>query len=61
MNPIEAENEFRAGIETLLAEVDNQSQQGSFSSDSDERYAVFHEHDTRIFFFDRLLDLLGWD
>ncbi|MCY4008018.1 MAG: hypothetical protein OXE84_14540 [Rhodobacteraceae bacterium] len=61
VNPIEAENEFRAGIETLLAEVDNQSQQGSFSSDADERDAVFHEHDTRIFFFDRLLDLLGWD
>jgi len=61
VNPIAAESEFRAGIERLLAEVDNQFDRVAANPGSHARDEVFHEHDTRVFFLDQLLQLLGWD
>ena len=61
MNPVEAENKFRTGIERLLADVGHQFERGSANPLACARDEVFHEPDTRVFFFDRLLELLGWD
>ncbi len=61
MNPIAAESEFRAGIKKLLDDIDNQFKHGYANTDAYGRDEVFHERDTRIFFFDRLLQLLGWN
>ena len=61
VNPIEAENKFRTGVERLLADVDHQFERGSANPIACARDEVFHEHDTRVFFMDRLLELLGWD
>ncbi len=61
MNPIAAESEFRAGIKKLLDDIDNQFKHGYANTDAYGRDEVFHERDARIFFFDRLLQLLGWN
>lgn len=57
MNAGLIENEFRLGLAALV--------EGLAREQAPEAYAgagqlVLHEHDTRIFFFDRLLSLLGW-
>jgi hypothetical protein len=60
MNWLELENEFQVGVDTLLADMKRQ-----LAPDTREPYHGAgrqppHEHDTRIYFFDRLLELLGW-
>ena len=61
MNPLVAENEFRAGLEKVLADIDHQLSPDTANPHASARDEVFHERDTRVFFFDRLLELLGWD
>ena len=61
MNRIACENEFRIGIKRVLAEIDMQFASGTANPCASARDEVFHEHDTRVFIFDRLLELLGWN
>ena len=61
MNRVAAENEFRAGIVEVLAAIDRQLTPGTANPYAGAGDEVFHEHDTRLFFFDRLLKLLGWE
>ena len=60
MNKEQAENEFQVGLRTLLEDIEKQ-----VSPDAPDPYAggvrqAFLEHTTRIYFFDRFLELLGW-
>lgn len=61
MNRGLAENAFRAGIEELLATIDRERGPESVDPYAGAGDQTLHEHDTRIFFFDRLLRLLGWE
>ena len=61
MNPVAAESEFRTGIENLLADIQHQFERVSANPHAYANGEIFHEHDTRVFFFDRLLKLLGWN
>ncbi len=61
MNRGVAENEFRAGIEELLADIGREAIPGSTNPYAGAGESAFHEHDTRVFFFDRLMRLLGWE
>lgn len=61
MNRGVAENEFRAGIEELLADIGREAAPGSTNPYAGAGETAFHEHDTRVFFFDRLMRLLGWE
>ena len=61
MNPVAAESGFRAGIERLLDDFDHKNVPDAASPRSYVKDKVIHEHETRVFFFDRLLQLLGWD
>ena len=51
MNPSAAENKFRVGLNRILADI-----VGENAKDK-----AIREHETRVFFLDRLLDLLGWN
>ncbi|AGW15011.1 hypothetical protein [Megalodesulfovibrio gigas] len=61
MNRGRVENEFRLGLEELLKTIEDEQTRPAINPYAGAGDAVFHEHDTRIFFFDRLLQLLGWD
>ena len=61
MNLGRLENEFRRGIETLLAAMARETAPDAPSPYAGAGEQILHEHDTRIFFFDRLLALLGWE
>lgn len=61
MNRVAAESEFRAGIAAVLAAIDRQLQPGAANPYAGAGDEVFHEHDTRVFFFDQLMRLLGWE
>jgi len=61
VNRGEVDNEFRAGIEGLLAAIERQIEPGAINPYAGSGDPAFHEHDTRVFFFDRLLKLLGWE
>ena len=61
MNPGGLENEFRRGIETLLAAMARETAPAAPSPYAGAGEENLHEHDTRTFFFDRLLALLGWE
>ena len=61
VNRGEAENEFRAGMEEMLDAIERQIAPGAANPYAGAGDQVFHEHDTRVFFFDRLLKLLGWE
>ena len=60
MNRSVTENEFRSGLEELLADVVGAGLPASTNPYADAGETAFHEHDTRVFFFDRLMRLLGW-
>ncbi|MDE3878588.1 hypothetical protein I7G55_31905 [Sinorhizobium meliloti] len=45
----------------ILAAIDRQPQPGATNPYAGAGDEVFHEHDTRVFFFDRLMRLLGWE
>ncbi|WP_438765350.1 hypothetical protein [Kushneria sp. TE3] len=60
MNRVAAESEFREGLADILAAIDHQLQPGVINAYAGADGKAFHEHDTRVFFFDRLLSLLGW-
>jgi hypothetical protein len=60
VNRAQLENEFQIGLEQLLGQIDRE-----LAPDAPDPYQgvgkqVLHEHDTRVFFFDRFLKLLGW-
>lgn len=61
MNRGLAENEFRCGLEKLLESTKREQTRPSINPYAGAGDQVLHEHDTRIFFFDRLLKLLGWE
>lgn len=61
MNPGRLENDFRRGIEMLLAAMARETAPDAPSPYAGAGEQILHEHDTRIFFFDRLLALLGWE
>lgn len=61
MNPLVAENEFRRGMERILAEIGRLSAPEAANPNAWAKGESLHEHDTRAFFFDRLLQLLGWN
>ena len=61
MNPLVAENEFRVGLEKILTDIDHKNVPDAVSSHSYAKDKVIHEHETRVFFFDRFLELLGWN
>ncbi|WP_234820881.1 hypothetical protein [Sinorhizobium medicae] len=61
MNRGLAENAFRAGIEDLLATIAREQAPEAVDPYAGAGDQTLHEHDTRIFFFDRLLKLLGWE
>ena len=61
LNSLAAENEFRVGLERVLSDIDNQFAPDNANPQAHARDEVFPEHDTRVFFFDHLLKLLGWD
>ena len=60
MNKEQVENEFQVGLRTLLEDIEKE-----VSPDAPDPYAggdrqTLLEHTTRIYFFDRFLELLGW-
>lgn len=61
MNRGLAENKFRRGLEELLETIKREQARPAINPYAGAGDQVFHEHDTRIFFFDRLLKLLGWE
>lgn len=61
MNPLVAENEFRVGLEKLLVDIDHTKKSSTTNPHTYAKDKVIHEHETRVFFFDRLLELLGWN
>lgn len=61
MNRGLAENEFRRGLEKLLEDNEGEQTRPTINPYAGASEDAFHEHDTRIFFFDQLLRLLGWD
>lgn len=61
MNRGLAENEFRRGLEKLLEDIEGEQTRPTINPYAGASEDAFHEHDTRIFFFDQLLRLLGWD
>ncbi len=61
MNLGRLENDFRRGIETLLDAIARETAPDAPSPYAGAGEQTLHEHDTRIFFFDRLLALLGWE
>jgi hypothetical protein len=61
VNRVAAESEFREGMEKVLAAINRQLAPGTANPYAGAGDEVFHEHDTRVFFFDRLLKLLGWE
>ncbi len=61
MNSLAAENEFRAGLERVLSDIERQLAPGTANPQAHARDEALHEHDTRVHFFDHLLKLLRWD
>lgn len=61
MNPLAAENEFRAGLERIVAGIVRKGAPAAADPRSYEKDKAIHERETRVFFFDRLLDLLDWN
>jgi len=61
VNPGVAENAFRQGIEDLLDAIAREQAPTTVDPYAGAGDQTFHEHDTRVFFFDRLLTLLGWE
>jgi hypothetical protein len=61
MNRGRLENDFRRGVETLLAAMERETAPNTPSPYVGAGEQILHEHDTRIYFFDRLLALLGWE
>jgi hypothetical protein len=55
-----SENDFRRGLEELLAAIAREQAPNAPAPYAGAGEQVLHEHDTRIFFFDRFLSLLGW-
>ncbi|RNJ42407.1 hypothetical protein B5V01_08075 [Mesorhizobium erdmanii] len=61
MNRGLAENAFRTGVEELLATIARERAPDAVDPYAGAGDQTLHEHDTRIFFFDTLLSLLGWE
>lgn len=61
MNRLTVENEFRAGLKEILDAIDRLEKPGEMNPYAGAGSEVFHEHDTRIFFFDQLMRALGWE
>lgn len=62
MNPWSDANDFKLGLQALLAKVDRELEKADrdpFSDPDPDRLP--HEHDTRLLFIDELLTLLGWN
>ena len=60
MNLGAAENEFQVGLGRLLEAVERELAPEVLSPYQRSGSHVVHEHDTRKYFFDRFLALLGW-
>lgn len=60
MNSTVDENEFRGGIQKLLERIERAQTQVGPNPYQGSGEQALHEHDTRIFFFDNFLALLGW-
>ena len=48
-------------MEEILSAIDRQLAPGAANPYAGAGDELFHEHDTRVFFFDRLLKFLGWE
>jgi hypothetical protein len=60
MNQVVELNDFRRGLKKLLAEIEKELTPIAPNPYQGACNQVLHEHDTRTFFFDRFLTLLGW-
>lgn len=61
MNQAVEENEFRRGLERLFADIQAELAPAVAGPYEEGGAQLLLEHGTRIFFFDRLLQLLGWE
>lgn len=60
MNSGVNENEFRGGMQRLLEGISEAQSPNVPNPYAGTGKQVLHEHDTRVYFFDKLLTLLGW-
>jgi len=60
MNAGVDENDFRRGLQQLLERVARAQSQDAPNPYGGAGIQDLHEHDTRIYFFDQFLSLLGW-
>lgn len=60
MNRARQENEFQVGLARLLGDIEHELNFEQINIYEGAGQQVVHEHDTRKFFFDRFLQLLGW-
>lgn len=61
MNKGLAKSKFRSELEELLETISRELERKDINPFAGAGDQVFHEHATRIFFFDKLLKLLGWE
>lgn len=60
MNEQQLRNQFRHDLSTLIEDVRRILEHPEINPYSKDSANTLHEHNTRIFFFDRLLTILGW-
>jgi hypothetical protein len=60
VNEQQLRNQFRRDLSTLIEEVRHLLEYAGINPYSRDSANTLHEHNTRIFFFDRLLTILGW-
>lgn len=60
MNEQQLRNQFRRDLSTLIEEARHFIEYAGINPYSRDSANTLHEHNTRIFFFDRLLKILGW-
>lgn len=60
MNDYQLRNRFKEGLSELLIDIEYVITQGNPNPYARKCADVLHEHNTRVFFLDRLLTILGW-
>lgn len=60
MNDYQLRNRFKEGLCELLIDIEYVITQGNPNPYARKCADVLHEHNTRVFFLDRLLTILGW-